>query len=329
MESLVSLPEDAFRISLYHHKRPITDLHFNKDGDLLFTASKDTEVFLCNLQGEVLGVYEGHEGSVNSISVNADSTLLCTGSSDRRLIVWDVASGKNKESMSFGSLVKHVLFYPSRPTVLVTCDDSYSQKPIVATYDYRCNSIVQKHFAEHTPTSAIVDFAENHVVYSDIRGNLTILDQRMETPLRQKQCHNAKINRIRPSACSTFFITASADTQAKIFDFESLNAKKVFASEEPLNDAAVFASNDKVACAGGMNARDVTLTRGKKDFDVCFYDIVTQKYVGCFSPHFGTINAIDIHPSTEIFCSGGEDAVVCVMKFASDFYEAPFTRLDE
>lgn len=330
MESRVLLQDDvAFRISLHHHKRPITDLQFNRDGDILLTASKDPDIFLCNLQGEALGVYEGHEGSVNSISVSSDTRLLSSGSSDRRFILWDVETGKEQASMLFRSSVKHVFFYPHSTYLLVSCDDSYSQRPLVATYDYRANSLVHEHRPTAVPTSAVVDFSESKVVCADVEGTLTLLDRRMDTKPVQKQYHSAQINRVRPSWCNTFFITASSDARARIVDFEDLSVKKVFCAEEPLNDAAVFGSNDKVMCAGGVNARDVTLTRGKKDFDVCFYDIVTQRYVGCFSPHFGTINAICIHPSTEMFCSGGEDAVVCVMRFGADFHCAPFTRLTE
>lgn len=323
----VTPKSEPFKITIRYHNRPITDLQFNRDGDLLFTASKDPEIFLCNASGEALGVYQGHEGAVNSVSVSWDSKTLASGSSDRRFMLWDVESGKLCESVLLNSSVKNVFFYPSSDTVLITCDDSYSQKPVIAIYDRRSNTVVYKHLPSTTPTSSIADITEKHVVYSDIKGFLRLVDHRMESILLEKKLHNAKINKIRPSWCSTFFITASSDTHSKIVDFEGLEQKKSFLADEPLNDAAVFGTNDKVICAGGMNARDVTLTRGKKEFDVYFYDIVTQKYVGCFSPHFGTINAVAMHPSSEMFCSGGEDAMVCVMKFGKDFYEAPFTNL--
>ena len=56
---------------LHGHERAITQIKYNKDGDLLFSVAKDhkpTVWFSGN--GERLGTYNGHGGAVWCIDVN-------------------------------------------------------------------------------------------------------------------------------------------------------------------------------------------------------------------------------------------------------------------
>jgi translation initiation factor 3 subunit I len=343
---------NPFQINMRHHDRPITDIQFNKDGDLLFTASKEKIFFACNMNGEVVANYDGHSGAINSITVSNDSNNLVSASADCSIIGWDVLTSKINFRKKTNSTAKHVSMFPRSSVVISTCDDSFKQVPRISFLDLRTGKNFACFKAASNPLSTIIDFTETKVVFGDSVGKLTFFDFRnmkgcnsnkfLENALSSEfvaedsenfwetqKFHENKINRIRPSFCSTFFTTASSDGLAKIVDFEKMCAIKKFVSEEPLQDASIFPTNDKIACVGGINARDVTLTRGNKNFDVRFYDIVTQRYVGCYSPHFGTINAVAMHPSGNAFCSGGEDSVVVLFKFGREFFEVDkFTNLD-
>jgi translation initiation factor 3 subunit I len=53
------------------HERSLTQIKFNKEGDLLFSCSKDHVInvwFVHN--GERLGTYDGHNGTVWTIDVD-------------------------------------------------------------------------------------------------------------------------------------------------------------------------------------------------------------------------------------------------------------------
>ncbi|TBU05505.1 hypothetical protein CWI39_0671p0020 [Hamiltosporidium magnivora] len=50
--------------------------------------------------------------------------------------------------------------------------------------------------------------------------------------------------------------------------------------------------------------------------------------VGTYSLHFGTINCVDVHPSNNYFCSGGEDGIISFLEFGSEFSKAPFSKLE-
>ena len=56
---------------LHGHERAITQIKYNKDGDLLFSVSKDTKPTVWySVDGERLGTYNGHNGAIWCIDVN-------------------------------------------------------------------------------------------------------------------------------------------------------------------------------------------------------------------------------------------------------------------
>lgn len=56
---------------LQGHERAITQIKYNREGDLLFSASKDKlpNVWF-SINGERLGTYNGHQGAVWCIDVD-------------------------------------------------------------------------------------------------------------------------------------------------------------------------------------------------------------------------------------------------------------------
>lgn len=56
---------------LHGHERSITQIKYNRDGDLLFSTAKDTKPNVWySLNGERLGTYNGHGGAVWCIDVD-------------------------------------------------------------------------------------------------------------------------------------------------------------------------------------------------------------------------------------------------------------------
>lgn len=57
---------------LHGHERAITQIRYNRDGDLLFSVAKDNKPTVWySDNGERLGTYDGHGGAVWCIDVNS------------------------------------------------------------------------------------------------------------------------------------------------------------------------------------------------------------------------------------------------------------------
>ncbi|THD22976.1 Eukaryotic translation initiation factor 3 subunit I [Fasciola hepatica] len=81
-------------IILHGHQRPITRICFNRDGDLIFTAAKNTVVnvwFTAN--GERLGSFSGHDGVIWWLDADWRTENLLTASGDYHAKLWDISTG--------------------------------------------------------------------------------------------------------------------------------------------------------------------------------------------------------------------------------------------
>ena len=71
---------------LHGHERSITQIKYNTDGDLLFTASKDpTPNIWWSINGERLGTFDGHSGTVWCLDVSYDTKHCVTGAADQSM----------------------------------------------------------------------------------------------------------------------------------------------------------------------------------------------------------------------------------------------------
>ena len=304
--------------SVFFHKRPITDIRFHPDGDLLFASSKDSTASMMNLDGKLLGSFHEHHGSITTLSPS--EFKLATGCTDMTLILWDILTGSIISSSNVDSVIRGCDFSDN----LYFCTDkSMNKESFLGRYDIRTNKPERIHLVDSSPTSLFK--STNYLIFSNDSGEISKFDLRSNKIIGKRKVHKDKITALKPSACRSFFVSASKDSYSKIIDCETFEEKKVFGCDEPVNSAAIFPTNDKLVVVGGIDARDVTTTRGKGSFDALFFDVVTQQRVGHFTMHFGTINTVDVHPSGTHFATGSEDGSFCLVKLGLDFNNAPFT----
>lgn len=312
--------------SISCHARPITDLKFNKDGDLIFTASKDSTSAVIKADGTPLGIYKGHEGSIFTISLNSSSSNLLTGSADLSVINWDMETGKINNRYNVNSIVKCSDNFKDDNLFVTGSDESIGKQKSCNVIDCRSKNIERFYKLEFNPTGIMVEYAQNFVIFSDDDGFVYKFDLRNNQIVLSNSIHNGNITNIKSSLCSTFFVSSSSDAQAKIIDCENLNTVKTFVSEEPINAADIFSTNDKIVCVGGIDARDVTTTKGKHGFDTNFFDVITTEKIGYFTTHYGTINCVDVFDAGNMYCSAGEEGLVSIVQFGEDFKKAGFTN---
>jgi translation initiation factor 3 subunit I len=143
---------------------------------------------------------------------------------------------------------------------------------------------------------------------------------------------NEKVNSIAPhegvlsdmqfSPDRTYFITASKDKSAKIIDSITLEIKKSYSADTPLNSAALTPKlQEFVVLGGGQDAMNVTTTSARQGkFESRFYHKILEEEVGRVRGHFGPINTIAVHPDGTAYSSGGEDGYVRVHHFDPDYF---------
>lgn len=119
---------------LHGHERPITQIKYNREGDLLFSSSKDlTPNVWYSLNGERLGSFNGHSGAVWCIDIDWQTARFISGAGDNTFRIWDVQTGKEVGRIDTNSSVR-------------TCNFSYSANQASYTTDktlgYQCEMFI-------------------------------------------------------------------------------------------------------------------------------------------------------------------------------------------
>jgi len=331
-------------ILLKGHERAITCVIFNRDGDLIFTASKDKvpTVWLSE-SGERMGTYVEHGGSVWHLDCSWDSRLLVSASADMQAKVWEVETGMELASFQHTGAVRSCTFDESGRRVLTMCDAfgavELDRPPKVTIWEQ------DPLWGDELGTwRRAAEFHLGHPEASEVRcqlvrwmplgkgilcafedGVVKIMDPLTFEQRATFKAHESKITSFvwnEPYRC--FALTSSADFTAKLWDVETWECLKTYRSDRPLNACVFSPTKEHVLLGGGQDAMSVTTTSTKgARFETQFYHLVYEEEFGRVKGHFGPINALAIAPDGKSFCSGSEDGYIRLHHFDPDYLDMP------
>lgn len=320
-------------LMLHGHERSITQIKYNREGDLLFSAAKDQSPNVWySINGERLGSFIGHNGTVWCIDVNWDTTNVLTGSADNSCKIWDCQTGKEVLQFETKSAVRTCGYSYSGNLVAYSTDKAMGQPSELLIYDMRDNDQVMNNdpmlrmpAPRSKITSGIWGPLDEYFVTGHENGDIVLWDIKGGDMLQRSEDHSKQINDLQLSKDGYMLMTASKDFTAKLFDLKSLELKKTYKTDRPVNSSAISPIKPHVVLGGGQEAMDVTTTSTRiGKFDARFYHKVFEEEFGRVKGHFGPINSLAFHPDGKQYSSGGEDGYVRVHNFDPQYFEFDF-----
>lgn len=340
---------------LHGHQRPVTFITWNRDGNLIFTCSKDKRVCVWSFpDGECLGSYEGHSGAVWACSVTADSSWLVTSGADSKVLVWEARSARELARIELPGVVRSVEWADggtngtnaSKCERFVTAHNRFSSHPAALTiYRFDGTTIEELLRMSNLPTSATqVRWADDRVIASaHENGELIFWQAESGSEIRRIQAHSAAVTKFDFSSDHEMVATASTDMKVKVWDLaEGSEGKMLFHAEtdRPLNAVALNAVTRSAAIdppdkaglrcfaivAGGQDVRDVAITSGSSDqFDTLLFRIDHSAELpsnlqaeGSSKGHFGPVHTLACTADGTAMASGSEDGCVRLHMFAKN-----------
>jgi len=186
-------------------------------------------------------------------------------------------------------------------------------------------------------TIARFGYLNKYIIVGHDDGSISKWQVESAEMLTKVKPHTAQIQDLQFSKEMDMFITASKDFTAKLFDAESLDVLKVYATERNVNGAAISPLRAHIILGGGQEAMSVTTTRANAGkFEVRLFHQVFEEEIGRIKGHFGPINTVAFHPSgkgydlfccriigvlTTRFASGGEDGYIRLHEFDPDYFK--------
>jgi len=300
---------------------------YNREGDLLFSCSKAN--FPCvwfSDSGERLGTYNGHNGTVNSCDINFDTTVLVTGSGDQHVKLWDVETGRELHDLPCKVPVKSVEFAEGDKSLMVLTDNVMGHSSTIWLYnlnDMRPTGTPREIVIRDTKiTQAMWGPLNKTIITSDNEGVIRVYDTASLQLSQENRDHRKTINKMSFDKDKFTFITASADSTAKLFDTKTLSVLKSYDTGRPVNVACISPIKEHIIIGGGQSAESVTT--GKLDssqFKVRFFHKIFTEELGSIPGHFGPVETLAFAPDGRSFVSGGWDGLVRIHHFDPSYFK--------
>mmetsp|Transcript_17171 Transcript_17171/g.29903 ORF Transcript_17171/g.29903 Transcript_17171/m.29903 type:complete len:352 (-) Transcript_17171:154-1209(-) len=326
---------------LQGHERPITVVKYNHDGDLLFSASKDQVPSVWRTEnGERLGTFHGHKGTIWDLDVDRFSRWLLTASADASVKLWSCETGECLQTFPHRGPVRGVSWSENNRTFATISDPFVEHNAKISVFDIESDStapileidIPKEHSKRVNATNIWWTYLNEHLFVSFDNGMIRLYNPTTGDIEEEFRAHEKKINRVQFNRDKTMFITSSADFSAKLYDAVNLEHLKTYQTDRPVNDAVISETKDHILLGGGQEAMSVTTTAGKVGkFETRFFWLVYEEEFGCVKGHFGPINALAINPNGLNYASGAEDGYVRLHFFDRSYLDMkdPVPEADE
>jgi len=316
---------------LQGHSRAITQIKYNREGDLIFSAAKDASPCLWySANGERVGTFDGHTGAVWCHDVDWKTERFLSGGGDMTIRIWDVETGNALSVLNRDSPVRTCLFSYSGNMIVYSTDQAMNKPCEIFFADVRDptqlgESVTKTTVEDSKVTSILWGPVDETVITGHENGKLTLWDLKTNKVVTTAEEHEGSINDMQASKDGTMFITASKDNTAKLFDCETLECLKTYKTERPVNSACISPNLEHVVIGGGQEAMEVTTTatsRGK--FEARFFHLIFEEEFARVKGHFGPINSLAFHPSGTQYISGAEDGYVRIHNFDQSYFDYKF-----
>jgi translation initiation factor 3 subunit I len=331
-------------IKLMGHERSLTQVKYNREGDLLFSVAKDNAASIWySSNGERLGTLEGHQGVIWSIDVDPETELCATGGGDLVIKLWKVQTGECVYTWDSPSPVRRVAFSPDGKRLLAIADQVMGHIGSISVFELNRDELTKQ---SQTPSlvietdpsgskATVAGFSDKgeFIIVGHENGYISKYDAHSGELVNQVQAHGIhneeKIHTVTDIQFApedkSYFITSSKDKNATLIDVDSFEIMKVYKADAPMNTAAITPVKDFIILGGGQEARNVTTTaESQGKFEARFYHKIFEDEIGRVKGHFGPLNTIAVHPDGTGYSSGGEDGFIRVHSFDKSYFDFLF-----
>ncbi|CDR94769.1 translation initiation factor 3 subunit 2, putative [Babesia bigemina] len=338
------------------HRRPLTCVKTNREGDLLFTCGKDASLLLWRTDnGQQIGQYNTGRGAIWACDVTVDSKMLIAATGDARILILDTFTGEMIADIKDEGACKYVEWNrnPQKQDKFVMIHDDFGESVFMALKVYKLDfeqteegGLAVEHRILWTQRGYRSRAIQCHwgaldkdVITCHENGTIQVThalhagkgaqvwDAENGTNLHVIEAHTQTVTCISFDLYGLFMLSCSSDGTAKLWETLNWTTVKNYKTDRPLNACVISPcfKMDRVEKAhillgGGQSADEVTTTAASEGkFQALLHHLIHEVEIGSIKGHFGPINTLTFLAEGNGYVSGGEDGNVRIYHFDKDY----------
>lgn len=244
----------------------------------------------------------GHSMLINSVAIAPDGQTLVSGSADKTVKIWNLASGSLVKTLTgHSSTVDAVAISPDGKTIVSGGYDS-----TIKVWNLASGSLL-KNLTGHTGTieSLAITPDSQTLVSSSYDRTIKVWNLANGSLLRTLSGHSNIVYSIAIAPDGRTIASASADGTIKIWDLASGSLLKTLTGHANSVDAVAISSDGQ------------TLVSGSWDNTIKVWDLASGSLLKTLSGHSEWVNSVTISPDGQTLVSGSSDNTIKVWNLAS------------
>lgn len=240
---------------------------------------------------KLMRVISGHLGWVRSVCVEPDNQWFATGSSDRTIKIWDLASGRLRLTLTGHIMtVRGLVVSPRHPYLFSAGEDK-----MVKCWDLETNKVI-RHYHGHL--SSVYSIALHPTLDLLVTGSrdssVRVWDMRTRQAVHVLTGHQASVSSVKAQEFEPQVISSSMDSTVRLWDLAAGKTRTVLTHhKKAVRDLAMHPTEFTFSSASAENIKQWKLPNA--DFMHNFY------------PHNNSIvNTINVNQDGVMF-AGADD----------------------
>jgi translation initiation factor 3 subunit I len=326
----MNITNSEINVNVFRGSGFMTISKYNKNGDLLFIADKDTKdiTVINTITKSILGIFRGHNGVIWNLDITDDSKILISVSGDMSIIKWEVLTGNYKKIVT-KSIPKYISILSEENKYIVSYDPiSKRLKASFQIYNLDTDELLYNYDEETNfkRFTTINWLSTNKLFITYDNGEIIIFNLENNTIEKSEKIHTDSIKSVSFDKNKTKLITSSIDTTCKIINLENFQVEKIIENIVPCNYAVFSPVRNYIIIGGGLDAMLVA-QKADNDFTSRFFSVKTGKYIGCIGGHIGPIRYLNINPDGKSYTSASQDGTIRIYYFNEDHYSSTNTNI--
>ncbi len=250
-----------------------------------------------------LRVSLGHSDLIDSVVFSPDGKMLASGSADKTIKLWDVATGRELRTISTNGNAYSVVFSPNGQILAGVGENTFVGEDVndevVILWDVATGSELRKLFG-HGENIYSIAFSPDGSLLVSGSGDHTVRlwDVKTGKGLRILAGHDRDVNSVAFSPDGKLLASGSADDNVKIWDAETGKEKITLKGHYDDITSVAFSRDGSFVASGS------------EDDTVKIWNVADGKEIGTLIGHLDNVNSVAFSPNGKLLASGSRDSKV-------------------